>query len=134
MQRLVILFVVLLGAFHSPAWAQCFTVYNPAGWVIYRGPTTPVDLSGSISQAMRTRFPGGQLVIEDTAPRCTPIDPGYPVNPRTGAAASAPGSERAGLSVVSGPRANAPVNVTDSGAQGPSVDEGCRMGNAVSRR
>lgn len=85
MKRLVIL--LLLGLASSPAWAECYTVYDRAGRIVYRDVRTPIDLSGSIAAAMRAWFPGGHLVIGGGTRGCTPIDPRAPVDPMSGAAA-----------------------------------------------
>lgn len=136
MKRALIL-VALIGSFAPPAWAECFTVVQK-NLIVYRSEITPIDLTGPIHVALQKRFPGGQLVISGDVRNCTSIDPASPVDPLTGAAASAPGSERAGLSFVPGPLANAPANVAGVGgpssAQDSALDEGCRRGGTVTRR
>ena len=136
MTRTLIL-VALLGAIAAPASADCYTVYQ-RNIIVYRSEITPIDLEGPIHVALQRRFPGGQLVISDNVKNCTYIDPKSPVDPSTGAATSAPGSERAGVSVAPGPLANAPASAAGTGmadsAQGGSVDEGCRRGGTVTRR
>ena len=129
--------VALLGAVAAPASADCYTVFQ-RNVIVYRAEITPIDLAGPIHVALQKRFPGGQLVISGDVKNCTYIDPASPVDPATGAATSAPGSERAGLSVVPGPLANAPASTAGAGAvdsaQGPSMYEGCRRGGTVTRR
>jgi hypothetical protein len=136
MTRTLIL-VALLGAVAAPASADCYTVFQ-RNVIVYRSEITPIDLEGPIHVALQKRFPGGQLVISGDVKNCTYIGPASPVDPTTGAAVAAPGSERAGLSIVPGPLANAPANAAGAGpvdsAQGPSVDEGCRRGGTVTRR
>lgn len=132
MNRLLV--ALALAALAGPAAAECFTVLQK-NLIVYRSELTPIDLSGPIHTALQKRFPGGQLVISDDVRNCTPIDPSSPVNPTTGAAAAAPGSERAGLSVVAGPAlpAGGAGALSDSG-QSPALDEGCRRGGTVTRR
>ena len=136
MTRTLIL-VALLGAVAAPASADCYTVFQRTV-IVYRSEITPIDLAGPIHVAMQKRFPGGQLVISGDVKNCTYIDPASPVDPTTGAAASTPGSERAVVSVVPGPLANAPASAAGAGAadsaQGPAMDEGCRRGGTVTRR
>jgi hypothetical protein len=72
--------------FSSPAAAMCYVVYDAQSRIVYRGAQTPVDLSGTVTAAMRGKFPGGQLVISNDMRLCTPIEPTSPVDPFTGAA------------------------------------------------
>ena len=135
MTRTLIL-VALLGAIAAPASADCYTVFQRS-IIVYRSEVTPIDLSGPIHVALQKRFPGGQLVISDDVKNCTYIDPASPVDPATGAATSAPGSERAGLSVVPGPLAGSPPNITVSApasTQDSSAEVGCDRGGTVTRR
>jgi hypothetical protein len=132
MTRTLIL-VALLGAVAAPASADCYTVFQ-RGIIVYRSEVTPIDLEGPIHVAMQKRFPGGQLVISSDVKNCIYIDPSSPVDPTTGAAASAPGSERAGLSVVAGPSMASAAGAAAPAAQEGSVDEGCRRGGTVTRR
>ncbi len=136
MQRALIALALVTTALAGPAAAECFTVLQ-RDLIIYRSEATPIDLSGPIHVALQKRFPGSQLLISDDTRNCTRIEPSSPVNPLTGAAASAGGSERAGLSVVPGPLAGAPANVAGGApppAQGAAVDEGCLRGGTVTRR
>lgn len=93
------LMALALAALAAPAAAECFTVFQK-NLIVYRSELAPIDLSKPIHVELRKRFPGGQLVISDDVRSCTYIDSRSPVDPMTGAAASAPGSERAGLSVA----------------------------------
>jgi hypothetical protein len=56
------------------AAAQCFIVYDGANRMVYRETRAPVDLSGSIAEAMRARFPGGRLVITEDVRSCRSLD------------------------------------------------------------
>ena len=135
MKRALIILALAAAAPAAPAWADCYTVYQ-RNLIVYRAEMTPVDLAPPIHQTLQKRFPGGQLVISSETKTCTYIDPASPVDPATGAAASAPGSERAGLSVVPGPLAGLPANAGAApvSTQQPAVDEGCRRGGTVTRR
>jgi len=130
MTRTLIL-AALLGAIAAPASADCYTVFQRS-LIVYRSEIPPIDLEGPIHVAMQKRFPGGQLVISDDVKLCTYIDPSSPVDPATGAAASATSGT---LSAVSAPT---PSRTAAAGAASPDatagVDEGCRRGGTVTRR
>jgi hypothetical protein len=79
--------LLLAALVSSPAWAECYTVYDRANRIVYRETRTPIDLSGPIGAAMRAWYPGGHLVIGGDPRGCTLIDPSAPVDPMTGAAA-----------------------------------------------
>jgi len=132
MKRALIILAVVPTALAAPAWAECYTVVQ-RGLIVYRSTLTPIDLAGPIHTPLQKRFPGGQLVIGGDDKMCTYIDPALPVNPNTGAA-SAPGSERAGLSVVSGPVASTAGGAAPGSGSQPSADVGCRRGGTVTRR
>jgi hypothetical protein len=135
MKRALIILTLVPAALAAPAWADCYTVFQ-RNLIVYRAEMTPIDLEPPIHTMLQKRFPGGQLVISSDTKSCTYIDPASPVDPTTGAAASAPGSERAGLSVVPGPLAGMSANAGAApvSAQQPAVDEGCRRGGTVTRR
>jgi hypothetical protein len=128
------LIALALAVLAAPAAAECYTVFQK-NLIVYRSELAPIDLSKPIHVELGKRFPGGQLVISDDVRSCTYIDSRSAVDPTTGAAASAPGSERAGLSVVASPRlpAGALAPIPDDAPQG-AVDVGCRRGGAVDRR
>ena len=86
MKRALMLSAVLLGGMPTYGSAMCYIVYDAQTRIIYRNTTTPVDLSGPISQAVRAKFPGAQMIIMDDITGCSPIDPGAPFDPFTGAA------------------------------------------------
>jgi hypothetical protein len=85
-KQAVIVLLLAFGLLPSAASAMCFTVYDRTSWIIYRSTVPPIDLSGSITQAMRTKFPGGQLVISNDMRLCTFIDEVTKVNPLSGEA------------------------------------------------
>jgi len=47
----------------ATASASCFFIYNGKNELVYRSTIAPVDLSRPISDAVRSRFPGGHLVM-----------------------------------------------------------------------
>jgi hypothetical protein len=128
------LIALALAVLAAPAAAGCYTVFQK-NMIVYRSGVAPIDLSKEIHVELGKRFPGGQLVISDDLRSCTYIGPGSPVDPTTGAAPSAPGSERAGLSVVATPRLPAGVQagMPDSTPDG-TVDASCRRGGTFDRR
>ena len=136
MKRALTVLAFVPAALAAPAWADCYTVFQ-RNLIVYRAEMTPIDLEPPIHTMLQKRFPGGQLVISSDTKTCTYIDPSSPVDPATGAAASPPGSERAGLSVVPGPLAGISTNAAGAApasAPQPAVDEGCRRGGTVTRR
>jgi hypothetical protein len=60
-----VLLVPLLGFASLQAWA-CYTVYDNANRVLYQGDKPPVDMSRPLSETVPARFPGGQLVFDDS--------------------------------------------------------------------
>lgn len=136
MKRALIILALVPAALAAPAWADCYTVFQ-RNLIVYRAELAPIDLAPPIHTTLPKRFPGGQLVISSDTKNCTFISPSSPIDPATGAAASAPGSERAGLSVVPGPLAGISANAAGAApasAPQPAVDEGCRRGGTVTRR
>ena len=63
MRHLMMLLAVAGAALGSNAFAACFTVTDRANAVIYRGESSPIDLSKPISEGIAERFPGGHLVM-----------------------------------------------------------------------
>ena len=86
MKRVLMLSAVLLGAMPTYGAAMCYIVYDAQSRIVYRNTTTPIDLSGQITPALRAKFPGSLLVITDDMTGCSPIDPSAPFDPFTGAA------------------------------------------------
>ena len=131
MTRTLIL-VALLGAIAAPASADCYTVFQ-RNIIVYRSEISPIDLEGPIHTALQKRFPGGQMVISDDVKMCTYIDPSSPVDPTTGAAASAHSGGT--LSAVSAPAtARSAATGTASPDATAGADVGCRRGGTVTRR
>ena len=60
--KYLLIFIILLTQ-NSLASATCYRIFDPTGQVVYQSSTPPVDLSGSISQAVESKFPGGHLII-----------------------------------------------------------------------
>lgn len=86
MKRALMLSAVLLGGMPTYGSAMCYIVYDAQSRIVYRNTTTPIDLSGPITPALRAKFPGSLLVIMDDMTGCTPVDPSAPFDPFTGAA------------------------------------------------
>jgi hypothetical protein len=55
----------------AESFAACFTIYDSANQLVYQSPQPPIDLSGSISKEMDSKFPGHHLVITDSI-NCKP--------------------------------------------------------------
>jgi hypothetical protein len=86
MKRALMLAAALLAGMPGHAAAMCYVVYDAQSRIIYRNTMTPVDLSGPVTQAVRAKFPGAQMVIMLDNSGCSPIDPSAPFDPFTGAA------------------------------------------------
>lgn len=68
--------LLLLACLPAPALAMCYTVVGQGNVVIWRGTNSPINLSGTITEGMRARFPqGSHFVISYDANGCTPIGP-----------------------------------------------------------
>jgi hypothetical protein len=89
MKRILVPLVLLAAWLPLHASAVCFTVYE-GDRIVYRDTTTPINLSGPISDAMRTAFPGGRLVINPENDHCTLITAVTAVNIRAPAEAPSP--------------------------------------------
>lgn len=65
---------VLCGLLLAGANAMaCYTVYDAAGRVTYRGMEAPVDMSLPLHQAVSERFPAGSSLVFDQGTTCTPV-------------------------------------------------------------
>jgi hypothetical protein len=89
MKRILASLILLAGWLPLHAAAVCFTVFE-GDRIVYRDLATPIDLSGPISDAMRDKYPGGQLIINTENEHCTTITPITAVNIRAPAEAPAP--------------------------------------------
>ncbi|HSD52975.1 MAG TPA: hypothetical protein VLC47_02360 [Burkholderiales bacterium] len=94
MKNAVIPLALALACIPSLVRAECYTVYDKAGRIIYRDTFIPIDLSKPITEALQPLFPGGQLIIAVDTGTCTPIVPSSPVNPMAGEAAPEPSTTR----------------------------------------
>ena len=86
MKKAAILLALACGLIPQVASAMCYVIYDRESWIIYRSTVPPIDFSGSIIKAMREKYPGGQLVIQDDMRLCTVIDQVTKVNPLSGEA------------------------------------------------
>jgi len=85
--KLGVLCALLLAGANAMA---CYTVYDAAGRVAYRGLEAPVDMSLPLHQALeQARFSAGSSVVFDQSATCTPVSvaqvarptsPNVPVN------------------------------------------------------
>lgn len=81
MKRIFALSVLVAGWFPLHAGAVCFTVLEGSR-IVYRDLSSPIDLSGEISNAMRYTYPRGQLLISTDDDLCTLITPTTAVDVR----------------------------------------------------
>lgn len=49
------------------AMAMCYTVYGPAGQLLYQAQTPPVDMSRPLHETLGQAYPGGHLVFDDAS-------------------------------------------------------------------
>jgi hypothetical protein len=61
-----ILLVPLLGLASAQAIA-CYTVYDANNRVLYQSDKPPVDMSRPLHETIPARFPGGQMVFDDSS-------------------------------------------------------------------
>jgi hypothetical protein len=73
---------LLLGLLFSGANAMaCYTVYDAANRVVYRGADAPVDMSLPLHQALGQRFPAGASLVFDQGAACEPVSIAQVVRP-----------------------------------------------------
>lgn len=89
MKRILAPLILLAGMLPLPALAVCFTVFD-GDRIVYRDLATPVDLSEPISDAMRNKYPRGQLIISTEDDHCSLITAVTAVNIRAPAEVPAP--------------------------------------------
>jgi hypothetical protein len=65
------LFVSISLLIPTAAVATCYTVYDASDKVIYRSTTSPVSLSGRVSDSVQQRYPGGFMTMTADYP-CPP--------------------------------------------------------------
>jgi hypothetical protein len=66
----------------SLASANCYSIYDAKNQLAFQSTIAPVDLSTRISDSMRTRFPGGHLVMVPDDSACREYRTGPMVSPR----------------------------------------------------
>jgi hypothetical protein len=71
----VTLFTSLMASLASAAaQAGCYAVYDNQNVLVFRGSSSPVDLSRRIEPQVNAMWPGAHLIIGAASPRCTPVD------------------------------------------------------------
>lgn len=68
--KLAVLGGLLLAGANAMA---CYTVYDGAARVVYRGIDAPVDMSLPLHQALAAKFPAGHSLVFDQTATCTPV-------------------------------------------------------------
>ena len=51
----------------------CYTVYDKASRVVYRGMEAPVDMSQPLHEALAGRFPAGASMVFEQGVLCAPV-------------------------------------------------------------
>lgn len=62
--------------------ANCYSIYDAQNRLAFQSTVAPVDLSASISQGMRARFPGGHLTMIPDDSDCREYRTGPTTSPR----------------------------------------------------
>ena len=61
--------ILVATTFAAPAHAaRCFSMYDAKNRLVMQSSNTPIDLSRSVEDQMRARFPSRYLVISDNGP------------------------------------------------------------------
>lgn len=63
LRQTLFLAIVCLFLLSAESWATCYTVYDKFEKEIYKSQEPPFDLSGSISEGIKSKYPGGRLDI-----------------------------------------------------------------------
>ncbi len=135
--------LTLLAALAVPALAEanCYSVYDAQNRLSLQTAVAPIDLSRPISEAMRTRFPGGFLVmIPDTA-NCREFRSGG-IQQRFDAVGAVPGSATPATQALQASpllRGTRSSSFIDSGVQGSgdndtATREAVRTGTSINVR
>jgi hypothetical protein len=66
----------------SLASANCYSIYDAKNRLAFQSTIAPVDLSTSIADGMRARFPGGHLVMIPDDSQCREYRTGPTLSPR----------------------------------------------------
>lgn len=90
--RLPALLTLAVAALPGLAQANCYSIYDAKNQLAFQSTVAPIDLSTRISQAMRSRYPGGYLIMIPDDADCRELRTGATVSPRFDAG-SAAGSE-----------------------------------------
>jgi hypothetical protein len=108
--------LALLLALPSVAGANCYSVYDGQNRLAFQSSIAPVDLSVRISEGMRSRFPGGHLVMLPDDSDCREYRTGPTLSPRFDAG-GAKGTEASAEQVL-----QAPLLRGSAGGEGSSRD------------
>lgn len=77
--KLFFLFILLLDVFILPntSLALCFTIYDSSDHLIYKSVDAPIDLSGTIEDGMKQKFPNDHLTYydESNVDQCVTYNP-----------------------------------------------------------
>ena len=65
---------VVLAVLSVDALAYCYVLHDKGNRVVYQSSTAPVDVSGSISEAVERAYPGHFLVIGEDAGECPEVN------------------------------------------------------------
>jgi hypothetical protein len=68
--------VLLASTLPLAASANCYSIYSPRNVLVYQSTLNPVDLSRTLTEALRARFPGHHLVMDPDASSCSEVGAG----------------------------------------------------------
>jgi hypothetical protein len=117
--------LVALAALPGLAAANCYSVYDGQNRLVFQSTVAPIDLSGRISEAMRTTFPGTFLIMIPDDADCREMRTGPVV---TRFSPSVPGAIRPADEMLS---ASPLAGGTGTGSPGADTREAARAGNAL---
>ena len=110
----------------SLASANCYSIYDAKNRLAYQSTIAPVDLATRISDGMRTRFPGGHLVIIPDDSDCREYRTGPTLSPRF-EAGGAPGIEQPPERLLEA----SPLLRGTGASANPTTREAVRTGNVL---
>jgi hypothetical protein len=58
----------------TAAQAACYAVYDAQNQMVYRGSSSPVDLSRPLERQIHAIWPGAHLIIGASHPSCSSVD------------------------------------------------------------
>jgi hypothetical protein len=124
--RLTALLSLAVLALPSVASANCYSIYDVKNRLAFQSTISPVDLSTRISDQMRSRFPGGHLIMIPDDSDCREYRTGPTLSPRFDAG-GARGAEPAADQMLEAPL----LRGANGGAADGAGRDAVRSGNIL---